>query len=89
MMGLLLRIIATALLLTTCGSPSNDVESGASPDCSALVPRDPFSEQSGHSIGFQWGASGKNCGGNSSSFIQGCREYQDQEARYFRCKAQR
>ncbi len=55
------------------------------PDCTSLAPQNPYSDDSGHSAGFEWGASGKSCGGNSESFITGCEEYQNQENAYQFC----
>jgi len=55
------------------------------PDCSSLIPQNPYDSDSGHSAGFEWGASGKSCGGNSDSFIEGCEEYQNQESAYQYC----
>jgi|ERR1035437_5846147 hypothetical protein len=57
----------------------------AKPDCSSLAPHDPYDEGSGHYAGFEWGASGNDCGGNSDSFITGCEEYQNQENAYRYC----
>jgi len=57
----------------------------AKPDCSSLVPQNPYGSDSGHSAGFEWGASGNSCGGNSDSFIAGCDEYQNQENAYQYC----
>jgi hypothetical protein len=55
------------------------------PDCSSLEPQNPYGYDSGHSAGFEWGAEGKDCGGNSDSFIEGCQEYQNQEDSYQYC----
>ena len=55
------------------------------PDCSSLEPSNPYDIDSGHYAGFEWGIEGKDCGGNSDSFIQGCEEYQNQENAYQYC----
>lgn len=55
------------------------------PDCSSLEPNNPYNPGSGHYAGYEWGAEGKNCGGNSSSFIAGCEEYQNHELAYGVC----
>jgi hypothetical protein len=52
------------------------------PNCESLYPQNPYDYDTGHSAGFEWGASGKGCGGNSTSFIEGCEEYQNQEEAY-------
>lgn len=57
----------------------------AKPDCSSIKPQNPYSYDTGHSAGFEWGAEGKDCGGNSDSFIEGCNEYQNQENSYQYC----
>lgn len=57
----------------------------AKPDCSSLVPQNPYDLDSGHYAGFEWGASGNDCGGRSDSFVGGCEEYQNQENAYQYC----
>ena len=54
-------------------------------DCSSLEPENPYDEGSGHYAGFEWGENGNSCGGNSSSFIEGCEEYEIQEEAYNAC----
>jgi hypothetical protein len=84
-LGSVLRTIAAVLILSSCGSPAGDGET-RSADCSALEPSNPYDDGSGHFAGYEWGASGKACGGNSESFIAGCVEHQEQQARYAKCK---
>ena len=57
----------------------------AKPDCSSLIPQNSYDYDSGHSAGFEWGASGNSCKGNSESFIEGCNEYENQENAYQYC----
>ena len=57
----------------------------AKPDCASLAPQNTYETDSGHSAGFEWGASGHDCGGNSDSFIAGCQDYQNQENAYQYC----
>jgi hypothetical protein len=64
---------------------SNDSTEGASSDCSALEPSNPYQEGTGHYAGFKWGEDGKSCGGNSTAFIEGCEEYEAQEEAYNSC----
>lgn len=46
-------------------------------------PENPYSPGSGHYAGFEWGErTGRTCGGNSASFIEGCEEYQRQQEEY-------
>ena len=54
-------------------------------DCGTLAPSNPYDEGSGHYAGFEWGESGKSCGGNSNSFIEGCEDFQSQEENYANC----
>ncbi len=54
-------------------------------DCSDLVPNNPYDEGSGHYAGFEWGEEGRTCGGNSTSFIEGCEDYENQEESYQAC----
>ena len=54
-------------------------------DCLALEPNNTYEEGSGHYAGFQWGEEGNTCDGNSDSFIQGCEDYETQEAAYSAC----
>lgn len=56
-------------------------------DCSSLEPDNPYNDGSGHYTGFKWGENGNTCGGNSDSFIEGCEEYERQEAAYATCEA--
>ena len=54
-------------------------------DCGTLAPNNPYNEGSGHYAGFECGAGGNDCGGNSDSFIEGCEDYQTQESAYQTC----
>lgn len=65
-------------------SPNYDTYK-TSRNCNDLRPDNPYSQGSGHYAGFEWGESGKSCGGNSSSFIEGCEEYDSQETAYQSC----
>ncbi len=55
------------------------------PNCDSLMPSNLYDVDTGHYAGYEWGASGNDCGGNSDSFIQGCEEYQNQENAYQYC----
>ena len=59
--------------------------SEAAEDCSRLEPSNPYEEGTGHYAGYKWGEEGKSCGGNSTSFIEGCEEYEAQEEAYDAC----
>lgn len=53
-------------------------------------PENPYDEGSGHYAGYEWAQSSGSgtCDGNSQSFIEGCEEYESQEAKYQECEAQ-
>jgi hypothetical protein len=52
---------------------------------SCTRPQNPYNPSSGHYAGWEWGESGKSCGGNSNSFIEGCEDYQEQMDDYEEC----
>ena len=54
-------------------------------DCSSLEPSNSYDDGSGHYAGFEWGENGNSCSGNSDSFIEGCEDYEQQEAAYVDC----
>jgi hypothetical protein len=92
----LLLLTFVALMLTVgCRSstPSDSSDSnGQGASASACTePENPYEEDSGHYAGYEWAESNgaTSCGGNSQSFIEGCEEYQDQEAKYEECEAKR
>ena len=60
---------------------------GSARDCDELEPENPYSPGSGHYAGFEWAEQHEPavCGGNSSSFIEGCQAYQEQTAAYESC----
>jgi hypothetical protein len=89
------RFVATALTLlgviqfTSCSKntevDATSSETASGKDCSALEPSNPYEEGSGHHAGFKWGEDGHACGGNSTSFIEGCEEFEAQEEAYNTC----
>ena len=90
------QLTVAALILTIgCRSstPSDSSETnGQAVSASACTePENPYEEGSGHYAGYEWAQStgAGSCGGNSQSFIEGCEEYQDQEAKYEDCEAKR
>lgn len=88
-------MVAGLMLPVACksSSPSNSSDSNrdaaSATDCTE--PENPYDEGSGHYAGFEWAENtgAGTCGGNSQSFIEGCEEYQDQEAKYEDCEAER
>jgi hypothetical protein len=92
----ILPLTVAGLILTVgCRSsaPSNSSDSNgeatSAPNCTE--PENPYDEGSGHYAGFEWAESrgSGSCGGNSQSFIEGCEEYESQEAKYQECEAQK
>ena len=90
---LLALTVAALMLITGCRSstPSNSFDSNgeatSAPTCTE--PENPYEEGSGHYAGYEWARSSGTgtCGGNSQSFIEGCEEYENQEAEYEECEA--
>lgn len=74
-----------SLLLVLGFGCSSESTTSYGKDCSILEPENPYGSDTGHSAGFEWGESGKTCGGNSQSFIEGCRAYERQESGYQNC----
>lgn len=68
-----------------CTTKSNSSYNTDVKSCSDIEPSNPYQSGSGHYAGFEWGEKGKTCGGNSSSFINGCEEYERQENTYQNC----
>jgi len=52
-------------------------------DC--IEPENPYNYGTGHYAGYEWGENGNYCSGNSSSFIEGCEEYESQEEAFSAC----
>ena len=83
------------MLTVACKSsaPSNSSDSrgeaASAPNCTE--PENPYDEGSGHYAGYEWAQSSGSgtCGGNSQSFIEGCEEYENQEAEYQECEAKK
>ena len=87
--------VPALMLITSCRSaaPSNSFDSNgkatSTPACAE--PENPYEEGSGHYAGYEWAQSNGTvaCGGNSQSFIEGCEEYENQEAEYEECEAKK
>ena len=77
--------IILGLLVTVGFGCSSGTSVISSKNCSYLEPRNPYGSGTGHYAGYQWGESGKSCGGNSNSFIEGCEEHENQESNYQNC----
>jgi hypothetical protein len=74
-------------------APANPSDSNgeAASATTCTEPENPYDEGSGHYAGYEWAQqnSTATCGGNSQSFIEGCEEYESQEAKYQDCKAKK
>ena len=72
-------------------SSSDDTSANvdSSEDCNATEPENPYDDGSGHYAGFAWAEQNDpgSCGGNSSSFIEGCEEFLRQSEAYEACAA--
>lgn len=77
------------LFLGACSSSTNSRSSSS--DCSALEPENPYSEGTGHYAGYEWAETNQpsSCGGNSTSFIEGCEKYREQVRAYKDCMEKR
>lgn len=91
-------LLMGVLLISGCGTSGSEQKSVLNPykseitgettrDCTALEPDNPYDEGSGHYAGWEWAerVEPSNCGGNSQSFIEGCKEYQTQLEDYENC----
>jgi hypothetical protein len=72
---------------SSCSSDKRATEprSEGGQDCSNLEPTNPYQPGTGHYAGFKWGEERKSCGGNSTSFVEGCEDYEAQEDEYNSC----
>ncbi len=80
--------LAGLMLAVGCrpSAPSDSSGAASAPNCTE--PENPYDEGSGHYAGYEWAESSGSgsCGGNSQSFIEGCEEYESQEAEYQECE---
>lgn len=72
-------------------SESSGRDGGTASANGCSEPENPYDEGSGHYAGFDWAerTGTGSCGGNSESFIEGCEEYQNEEAAFEECEANR
>ena len=84
--ALLIPAIAIVLVIIACGSQESTSVT-VTAGCAELAPDNPYSPGSGHYAGFEWAQRNdvSSCGGNSTSFIEGCDEYLRQQAAYEEC----
>lgn len=70
--------------LSPYNSETNDT---TATNCDELIPRNPYSNDSGHDAGYKWAQKNNpsSCFGNSISFTEGCEEYTKQLADYQAC----
>lgn len=84
--------VACSMLMVGCKpsspSESSSSDSGVTSTNPCTEPENPYDEGSGHYAGFEWAerTGAGTCGGNSQSFIEGCEEYQRQQAEYEECE---
>lgn len=72
--------------LFSCNKNSSVENQAVAKECEE--PSNPFSEGTGHFAGWAWAEekSVSSCGGNSSSFIEGCEEYLSKEQEFKECQ---
>ena len=74
-----------ASLLVGCDSAASSGVSGTSAK-HCTEPENPYSEGTGHYAGYEWASThGEECSATSSSFQEGCDEYDAQEDEYEAC----
>ena len=76
---------------SSAASNSSDSSGEAVSARECTEPENPYDEGSGHYAGFDWAerTSSGTCDGNSQSFIEGCEEYERQEAKYEACQTKK
>jgi hypothetical protein len=87
-----LSTIATVTLATlmVVGCKSTPSSSSSDNEASCTEPQNPYDEGSGHYAGYEWAAEhSETCETGSTSFNEGCDEYDSQEDAYNKCVAQR
>jgi hypothetical protein len=87
-------VLLLALISAGCssgGSVPAETGVGSPTDCGAQEPANPYDDGSGHHAGFEWAERNDPgvCGGNSTSFIDGCEEFLRQAAAYQTCASKR
>ena len=81
-----LLIIIFCVFECSCSSdPKTEKEEKTAGAC--IEPENPYSQGTGHYAGYKWAEEhGGNCNSHSSSFNEGCEEYEEQEAEYEDCQ---
>jgi hypothetical protein len=83
-------VILMLVILMAVGCKSTPDSSSSEEEATCSEPQNPFDEGSGHYAGFEWAAEHNGtCETSSTSFNEGCDEYETQEDRYTRCEARR
>ena len=77
--------------MSACNRRSEDTSQVyATREKSCEAPSNPYTDGTGHYAGWKWAEekSVSSCGGNSSSFIEGCEEYLSKEQEYQECQSE-
>jgi hypothetical protein len=83
-----LMIILCATILLGFGCSDSKPSATESKPCTE--PENPYEEGTGHYAGFEWEANnGADCATGSTSFNEGCEEFQRQEDEYDACEAEK
>ena len=78
------------LMIVGCKSTSSPPPSSGDEAASCTEPQNPYDEGSGHYAGYEWAAEHSgSCETGSTSFNEGCDEYDSQEDAYDKCVAKR
>jgi hypothetical protein len=81
--------LATLMAVGCKSTPSSSTSSGDEA-ASCSEPQNPYDEGSGHYAGYEWAEEHSgSCETGSTSFNEGCDEYDSQEDAYDKCVARR
>lgn len=83
--------LAVAIFMVMgCNSTPSSSSQSSNERTSCTEPENPYDEGSGHHAGFEWAAEHSGtCETGSTSFNEGCDEYDSQEEAYNKCLANR
>ena len=88
----LLAVLFPMTMCTSSGSSASDKDNdGKAGSVECHEPENPYDQGSGHYAGFEWADEHDpaTCGGNSQSFIEGCEDYQEQQAAFEECESKK
>jgi hypothetical protein len=85
----LAAVALEVLVSISCSSPKPQDSEETAVKC--VEPENPYTDGTGHYAGYEWAEqhAGATCNGPSSSFNEGCEEYELGEAEYEECEARK